>query len=387
MFLHCKLFIEIDWKVLFPRECIEKIVLKVPNIVLEELDDQKYEKKKAKQIIQKFREFEGKEFKSGIELQISMYIPNWDSLENDQRKILTEKKKDHHIIVEILNFKRENPQDDVYLITGDYGFSKLSASLGIKTIYWMEDQYEGILFEPKVPKEKILDLDIFIYHEKELYKGIEINIQPSPAELITFEKTDKDFNYVGKFSIADMMKSISAASASLFKAQKSDEKYQKEIEQYNKEINEYSKFRKIEFVLINHGNHPYTNIDIKIKTILESGFELIYEQDLPKPKIPEKVTNLLSSSILTPNVPIYNFKEPNIKYIRIGNTQGDKNNTWYFGYHIARLKHNDWTVLHYPLMIKIPDEPSADVITFECSFTQDEPIVLRPQNLKLYLKK
>lgn len=98
----CKLFTEIDWEDLFGVEC-EKISIHIPNMVLRELDNQKKESKKARQVIPLLRKLRNTEFKPKIFLELTLFPTKWDSLKEEWKKKLDRTDPDHHIIEEIKN--------------------------------------------------------------------------------------------------------------------------------------------------------------------------------------------------------------------------------------------------------------------------------------------
>ena len=103
----CKLFTEIDWEVFF-EDNPEKITIHIPNMVLKELDNNKKESKKARQVIPLLRKLMEKEFKPKIFLELTLFPTKWDSLKEEWKERLDKTDPDHHIIGDILLYKLQN---------------------------------------------------------------------------------------------------------------------------------------------------------------------------------------------------------------------------------------------------------------------------------------
>ena len=381
VFYHCKFFTEIDWKSLFPSESVEKIIIKVPNMVLRELDKGKFDKKRVKQVLSRFQELENSEFKESVVLQLSLYPTKWDSLDPKHQEVLDQKVKDHHIIAEILNFCIKYPREDIYFVTGDFLPSRVSMEMGINTINWRNKKYEEIFQDLRIRKKKLPDLQICFDLEDQTC-CIEISSEKKIPELMTFEKSE-DFSVdLHKMSTKEIIESDFASKLIQSWNQKKDEMLKKEVEDYNKKILEYTKYRKVNLFLINNGIFPYNNIDINITTTLEKGFKIKYKKKLPKPIKPKSTIDF--ERLLDFRGIFSKKKVPNVKYYEIEKKQYEKNNNWTFGYHIDKLKHGDYEKL-YSIMICIPDNPRTKEITFKCVFTQDEEGKIKTQRLKIFI--
>ena len=386
VFYHCKFFTEIDWKSLFPSKSVENIIIKVPNVVLRELDKGKYDKKRVRQVISKFEELKkNPEFKDGIKIQFSLLPTKWDTLEHEHQEILDPEANDHHIIAEILNLCKDYPKENIYFVTGDFLPSMVSMEIGINTIYCRDKKFKERFYDVEVKKKALPDLQISFDPEgKEFY--VEISSEKKPPELMEFEKSeDEDFSYdPSKMSTKEIIVSgfVSKVISNLH--QKSEEKFMREVDDYNKRILEYTQYREVKLFLINNGIMPYNNIDINITTTLEKGFEIKNKEELPKPIKPER--DFDSSGVgYFPRI-FAKKKEPNVKYYEIKEEDHEKNRDWSFGYHIDKLKHGDYEKL-YPIMICIPDNPKTNEITLKCVFTQEEEGKIKTQRLKILLSK
>lgn len=373
VFYHCKFFTEIDWNSLF-QEKVDKIIIKVPFMVLKEIDEGKYKINRARQVLSSFKIFENREFKEGIELQLTFKSPKWDFLETDLLEFLDKNENDHHIIVEILNFSKDHPKDDILFITGDFIPSKISLQKGINTIFWLDEKYAEIFQIPKGIKKKKPELEIFLMHNNITNKKVEISVKIPPPEQI---KTEEPIDLPSDSASNDILTRV-------FRGDKSEERYQKEVANYNEEILNFYRYRKITFILINNGNVPYTNIDIYIKTTLEKEFNIEYKTLLKKPTIPTRD----GSPLFDYSDPLIWFDKsiPNVRYYEIQKDEYEKNNEFSIGYNIQKIKHGEIIKL-YSILIWISENPRTDKIIFDCEFTQDQPGKIKKQILCIQLKK
>ena len=132
VFYHCKFFMEIDWKSSFTDK-VDKVIIKVPYMVIKELDKGKYDIKRAKQVLPILRESKDTEINEGVILQISIFPTKWESLEQEWKEKLDKEDHDNRIIAEVLKFSQENPDCDVIFITGDNLTYMNATEMGINT--------------------------------------------------------------------------------------------------------------------------------------------------------------------------------------------------------------------------------------------------------------
>ena len=364
--LQCKLFTEIDWEECF-EDSPEKIVIHIPNMVLRELDKNKKESKKARQVIPLLRKLMEKEFQPKRNLELTLFPTKWDSLKEEWKERLDRTDPDHHIIGEILMYKENNPDKDVWFITGDNLPSLISEKLKINTIFWRDDEFISNFQTVKVKPRKIPGL--FVCFEN-AQKSIHLSKTKPPKQIV----------YIPPENLENSNEDLSQSSLISLSFIKTESDYKEEVESYNKELEKYKDYHKIIFYLLNTDKHPYNDIDITIKTTLEKGYDIKYSRnliDLPKPS---RDSGLFS--ILTPRPHIED--PPNIRYVAIQKEEAEKNDIWYFGYHIQKIKHNQPLKL-YSIMIKIPTHSKAKVIVFKCSFTHEEEGTMKPQSLVINL--
>ena len=364
----CKLFTEIDWENLF-EDNPEKITIHIPNMVLRELDKNKKESKKARQVIPLLRKFIEKEFRPKVYLDLSIFPTKWDSLKDEWKEKLDINDPDHHIIGEILFYKENNADKDVWFITGDNTPSLVSEKMKISTIFWRDDEYISKFQIAKAKPRKYPELLLCFENAQ---KSIDLSKTKPPKQIVYIppknpEDPSKDLLQSSMFSLSNMLVQTESG-------------YKEEVESYNKEIEKYKDYHKIIFYLLNTAKHPYNDIDISFKTTLEKGYDIKYSInliDLPKPSRDSNIFNTFSP------IP-RNMEPPNVRYSAIQKRGAEKNDIWYLGYHVQRIKHNQPIKL-YSIMIKLPDNFKAKVIVFKCTFTHEEEGTVKPQSLVIHL--
>lgn len=372
VFYHCKEYREIEWKSIFTED-LDKLIIKVPNMVLKELDYGKNLNKDysiiARKVISSFRVYENVEFKEDIKLELSIFPPKWDKLDSESKVLLDKDDKDHNIIAEILIFCKEHNNDDVIFITGDFLPFRIGTKLGIKVINWRDEKYNKLFQNLKIKKKKEFqpEIGVIMEYQNQSSNLIEVSLEIDPPKYLKLENEKKTQSDLGH-PLLDF---------------KSDRVFQKEIDNYNQKIDDFSHYRRIELYAFNKGFNPYTNIDILIYTKLEKDFIIKYERDVEMPNKPSRVINV-ASPIYTPSIALR--REPNVRYIPVEKNETAKNTEWFFGFNIKKIKHND-SVSLYPIMLWIPENPKTKKIIFKSTFTQDEPGRIKPYYLSINLKK
>jgi len=367
VFEQCKSFTEINWSIIVAKfkPDIEygKFILKVPYMVIMELDDHKKTDNKARKALAIIRKFE-KSFteKKDLKLQISIIPPRWDDLDSNIKDYLIENEKDHRILAEILLFKKQNLNIDILFITGDYVPHKLAAELGINTLNWLDEEYKSCFQAEKIKKKP--DLELLFMSER------------NRSSLIEWEY--KTPHYLAFEDIEELYEEIKREDPMRFEELKPVYELESDIEIYNQQIEDFSHYIEVKFMLINNGNHPYSNIDIFINTQLEKEFKIKYKTDVKIPTKPELFDDLweeVSSQ--------YAIDESEVMYYVISRNEIDHQCD--FGYHIEKVKHNEDFLIPFPIMIWIPEKPKHKKITFKIQFTYDEPGKIKEQKLEINL--
>ncbi|MEJ2248839.1 MAG: PIN domain-containing protein [Candidatus Lokiarchaeota archaeon] len=421
VFLQCKTFTEIKWRDLFEiSKEKDDIVIKVPYIVNKELDKAKKYEKKARNIQSKLRKLNNMEFDEGISLKISIFPTKWSSLKSEWTDKLDENESDCRIIAEILFFKENHPDDEIYFITGDNTPYFQANAMQIKTIFWLDNQYNEIfeqINDKTVKRNKLTDLKI-------LFKNRKIEYQLSARKVVNFEEfiveefpdfpdlMNEKKNEINSTEINQISKKESVMTLKEAKEKgliengfikslekmydnflplnsflnfKSDDQFGEEILEYYEEMKEYWKYAEIELYIINEGFKPYNNVNIEIWTVLEKGFELKSKEKLEKPEKPKFERNDFLINSYVPSLPIQ-YKEYNVKYSSPQKIEKEKKDIWVFGYSIKKIQHTE-TLSLYPLMIKFPENFKMKKIHFICKFKHDEEGITKDQKLILDVSK
>lgn len=372
VFEQCKLFTGIDWKLIVlqfkPNMEDKNIILKIPYMVIMELDDHKKRDKEARKALATIRRIDLGDKNPLFDLDISIRRPNWDDLDSELIARLNENENDHQILAEILLFNTECPQEDVLFITGDYVPYKLAEEFGIDAIYWLDTQFKEYFKKPKLEKKP--DLELLFLKDGSAESSIDVEIKV-PTELTI---DDDEFKAIYKES--------SSPHFSLIRTIKPRNEFESELEKYNLEMKNFSRFFKIETELINNGEKPFTNITIHISTQLEKEMKIVYEEDAKIPKNPNAHIDFTPfMGELASRLPV--FRKPTETYYPIEKQKNEDKIDWNLGYHLEKIRHNDNIVIPYPIMIWIPDRPKVKKIIFNIHFTQDEPGRIKDQKLEI----
>ena len=206
---------------------------------------------------------------------------------------------------------------------------------------------------------------------------------------MVFEKFEVLSEDISKMTISEILEQENAEDLLTKKFFVPDEKYKRQIKEYNQKIEEYSKYQKIRLFLFNNGMIPYNDIDIDINTTLEKGFIIIHDKNLEEPIKPSRnLFENMGNQISQITISYFRKKqeEPNVNYYPVELKENEKNHSWHFRYHIEKLKHNQYLEL-YPIMLRIPDNPKTNKISFKIYISRYEEGRIKPQKLFIVLNK
>ncbi len=264
---HCKLFTEIEWGALFERKA-EKVVLMIPNMVIEEIDKGKNstvkrKRKRARKVISKFYELEKNPFIDvNTDVILSINPPEWKKLKRKDKKILTQSNPDHQIIAEILLFIKNHRKEQVLFVSNDFLPLKMVSQYGISTINWGDEPYSSILMKPEENGKTKPKLEIHFENNKQ---KIELISHIPAPDLLVFESRAALLKKVPleilKMPINEVRKLTNAQdySEALNPSNKSDDEFESEVINYNKDLMEYTRYREVKLYLSNHGNKPFND--------------------------------------------------------------------------------------------------------------------------------
>lgn len=373
LLLHGKFIDEIKWNSIFDEE---NIVVVITYTVLKELDHAKYTKNRARQLISFFKKYETDEnLNKKIPLKISPKKVNWESLPQKYKNILDKEDSDHNILAEIIKDYNNN-LSDVYIVSADYTFLKIATELGINCMDWLETDKENLfgtldLINEKKPKHPKLGL----YFDKDMTTELMFTKILNKVEILSYNDLVKpNVQYDIKWQLEN---------PSVIK---------KKIKVYNEQIKLINSHHKIDLYLINRSNHPYNDVDIYIRTILEKSFVFTINELIKtprKPFLPRLNVRYVNGIPINPKESIYLSEGE--KIARLMNLDMEifsevKGNmiSWEIKYHIDKIKHN--TIIHLiPLLLFIPNIFDISHINLRINFTQEEPGSIKEQKLNIKL--
>ena len=372
IFLHFKLFTEIEWNKLINST---STLLVICPTVIKELDLKKdlgYDidiRHRARKVISKISEILNSKLIGSIKKNLDLeFLPNEPSIDWSKEQLDPEI-PDDRIIASIL--EKKNNFQNIILAADDTGL-KLKASYRGITCLSLPEKYRLskkkdkkeieneqlknriALLENSLPSLKLKILDSgqpsdFIKHKLTPY------IVPTDAELkerVNILKNELEYNPPSK-TLGGLVGLWQNASEDEIK------RYEKDLDEYIKRMPAYfkneikfkeyhSRLIELRFVIINNGNKPAEDIDIFIE--FPDGFEVLSEEDLPeKPDEPEKPIS--PRSLQDTLHGIGNFSIPNLNPIIPYNPDFlvnpnlpsgphiKKKNSYDVNYNVPKLKH------------------------------------------------
>lgn len=356
IFLHYKMFDEIDW-----REVVgsARVKIVVPHVVMEELEEQKYIaerkiKKRAKKVTDKFDKISdscNQVISDGVEIEFGNIV---------QEEILLKyglnlKIQDNQILASILDYKEKNNEEAI-LVLADVGF-KIRAKQYYKIECLLLDEKYKLKEEPDEIEKENIEL------RKELKKYKDVR----PSLKIVFEN---DQNYgtfkiekpidISEKTITEEMEIIKNAYPKHERGINSFLIGEDEIDRYNDELDKfYNKYKvylnklhyykkrqmlglALKLIIKNNGSSPANDIDIILQV---SGCIHLFDkkgflEELKEPEPPieprtfmqvhaNSIRNLLKSN----NAILVNEKKGSTTKIR-------KTNGYEIEMYIDKLKHN-----------------------------------------------
>jgi len=372
IFLHFKLFTEIEWNRLVNST---STLLVICPAVMKELDLKKdlgYDiniRHRARKVISKISEILNSKLICSIKKNLDLgFLPNEPSIDWVKEQLDPEI-SDDRIIASIL--EQKNNFQNIILVTDDTGLRLKASARGIKCLS-LPEKYK--LSEKKDKKEieneqlknriaflensfPILKLKILDGDEPSdfIKKKLTKYVAPSDKKLterLQVLKDELEYKPPSKTfgGIVGLWQNISEDEI---------KRYEKDLDEYIKKMPAYfksetifkeyhSRLIELRFVISNTGNKPAEDIDIFIK--FPDGFEVLSEGDLPeKPDEPEKpipprsiqdtLQGIRNFSIpnLNPIIP-YNIN-PNVNLNLPSGPRVKKTNSYDVDYDIPKLKH------------------------------------------------
>jgi len=372
IFLHFKLFTEIEWNRLVNST---STLLVICPAVMKELDLKKdlgYDiniRHRARKVISKISEILNSKLICSIKKNLDLeFLPNEPSI--DWRKEqLDPEISDDRIIASIL--EQKNNFQNIILVADDTGLKLKASSRGITCLslpekYRLSEKKDKKEIENEQLKNRIAFLENSLPSIKlKIFDGdqpsdfikykLTTYIAPTDIELkerLNILKNELEYNPPSKTfgGFTGIWQNISEDEIKRYEKDLDD--YIKKMPAYFKKENAFKEYHsrliELRFVILNTGNKPAEDIDIFIK--FPDGFEVLSEDDIPtKPDEPEKpipprsiqdtLYGIRNFSIpnLNPIIP-YNIN-PNVNSNLPSGPRIKKTNSYDVNYDIPKLKH------------------------------------------------
>ncbi|WP_179412989.1 PIN domain-containing protein [Mucilaginibacter sp. E4BP6] len=304
--IHCKPFKEIKWGNYTKADF--RIVL--APIVIDELDKHKYNPKaklakKAKQVLSDLEKIMDDENENKINILVTR--PQRSSFDRFQ---FDPKQQDDTLMLSIIEFSEQHPEDKVFLVTNDLGPKLKAKTVGIAILILSDS--EKLPQEPDENEKELIKVQKELQNLKNLIPKVDLYFQNKanvrkfiaplqPPDFETFQKSKmllirKMNPYMAK-NEKDLYKNPLAGMREYQRAMggitdytidqhnKSLDKFYKDYEKYIHELytfeNDNQRSILIQLHVINDGNTPAKDIDIKL--YFPSFLEVSVEKNTPVP--------------------------------------------------------------------------------------------------------
>ncbi|MBD8084492.1 PIN domain-containing protein [Chryseobacterium caseinilyticum] len=385
IYIHFIDFDQIDWKNIINDK--KDFTILVPPIIIDELDNHKYNKnpkisKRVKRILPKIEEYLSEE-KDLVKVNLISKRPS-DHIftENGLNKL----EQDDCILASIIEFKKDVMNDKIFYVTYDTGPRLKAKTLSIESIK-IDDKYllpiepdeaekKNMELEKELSKFKNLSPKIilgFLENEKFLKVSNKNNYIGKEEFIInSIQKIKNDYKYLQKTSSDDSQQNIIKFLDYLALSDDQIDSYNVDLEKFYKNYEEHfssmydrltfeNDCTEISFKIKNIGTTPGKDIDIDLH--FPDGFEIITKDQLPdiieKPTPPHKPKNRFDHKHTGFNVSIFN---QNIKPLAIktdlNRPKIEKTNSYNVTYHLQVLKHNQDYIFE-TLFLKYDDKNEA----------------------------
>ncbi|WP_069130088.1 PIN domain-containing protein [Rhodohalobacter halophilus] len=375
---------EIDWEVFFGKE---ELCFSIPYTVVQELDNHKYSdksflQKRSRKILSSLRKLENGRgaFSDKINVEIlieehseSIYKPN--NLDKTQ--------PDERIIASILNYQKDNPEKDIFLVTGDFSMGLKAKKLGIN-VKQLNDEYllPSSESEEQIELKKLRKENLRL---KKLFPDVDLLFPNGKKhqlftvhKMLTYEqdyidkKIDELKSIVPKIDTKNNRSSLGLydlASTKVFLS-KSAEDYNSELDDYYESYREYLENRlaylqcmrrsfEIKLIVQNKGTAPAEDLDIWLH--FPDGFSVYSVKEFPlkrpvEPLPPNREWNKdLASRI--PYIGINDFDARNFNITsNVGGLDINKTNSYEVETSVGRIKHNRSENIKDIMILYMPED-------------------------------
>lgn len=375
IYLHYQPFYQINWLEILKAE---NITIIVPPITIRELNKHKDSNQQARVrnragvVIKKLFEIFETNSNAMLDRGVGIRHEDREPLINFEEYILDRNIQDDNLIASALATKFENPNDEILIITSDFGLNLLGKArrLEIQTVRLPEKlklpddlnleekEIKKLEEEIRILKNKIPKLSL-VFSNGQQHKEFDVE-KPTifTKELFDTEIEKLRLSYP-KLNFKDTQDKTTSASLNLMLSLSKDdvEQYNNELEVFFENFRKYLEYKfryqkrinrtlKLEIVAKNEGDAPADDIDVFMH--FPDGFKLIEENDFSElsdpPRPPQKprsqyerlsnMSNFLSTPYIPPPNMGSNFSLPsNISSYNIKRTK-----SYDVDFQIQRLK-------------------------------------------------
>lgn len=413
LLIHFKQLDQINWFEHFEEEQLKFLV---PICVIQELDKHKYSEKaflqkRSRKLISWLNDIEEERFQMPVNLSIVIIVNEAPENIYKNNNLLKEV-PDDRILATVLNYKSQNSDKKVSIITADFALSLKAKKFNIPVISPNEDyrleatvseeekqikslERENRRLRNSVPNIEISFKDGNIFCSKTIRKPLQFQdgFEEMIKERIKKKFPKKEFKKIKEnkgFATIDLAR-IKFPSP----LKKPIDKYNVELEEFYDEYLEYKKNQflflqserrsfELKIKISNLGSVPAEDVDIWLHfpdgfKVLD-GTENIVER-IEKPTPPSEMYSsgigTIPHSILGSRFPDYsNFNPPS----NVGSLNIKKSNSYEVNSSIIKIKHNQFEILD---PIKILFYPDDEVKGFNIEYKID--IGNYPERLEGYL--
>ncbi|MCB0194471.1 MAG: hypothetical protein KDJ65_21155 [Anaerolineae bacterium] len=398
IYLHYQFFDEIDWLKLLHTEAV---IIIIPPVVIDELNKHKElhprprVKKRAGAVLKKLSILFDTTSTAYIRDNVEVFLEDRAPLIDFELNRLNPLVQDDILIGGVIEYRNENPDAEIVLVTSDTGLTLLAKARRQRITTFKVPDNLKLPNEPDPNQQQIKKLEDEIRKlqsamprlslasedENQRYRFIlprpnqltaneimnkleEIrNLNPK-IELPTDEQFSQDTSALGFRSSAEIIAALAADRINRIPAESIAE-YNDELDEFFHRYQKYLQDRvsynnlrrrtiKLEFLLINSGTKPAEDIDIYMH--FPDGFQLFNEDNFPDPPIvpepPSKpktslellgsANRVLSSGIYNPSLRLMDL-DPTSTFVSLPSNVTSLNikhtSSYDVDFHVQRLKH------------------------------------------------
>lgn len=387
IYLHYRHVEEVDWPSLLGSR---HVVIIIPRITVRELDKHKDShpsrdiRERARRILQRIEGWaESSELREGVRIETYTKLPRIDLSEHD----LDPSRADDVLIATILQFRRDNPDLDVLLVTQDTTPKLTARPLGIAVCSLLEELRLHAAIDPVEQENRDLRrqldrlrtatpklaLQFITESESQSSHTLRVSLTrpPESAKLFIAETTaelERDYPPLSKSNSTGGATTIAAALATLGGIPDSEfARYNRDRIKFFEAFAEYLRTDwerraaerlsiDIEIQIVNSGTAPAEDVDVHLH--FPDGFVLVDKDSVPEPPKapsspvrPRTQSELLQDSMRSfhPYQPSYESLFRGISGVarehNVSSPHIEETNSYDVHWHVKRVKHQQPIIL------------------------------------------